>query len=206
MLINLPANFIFPDNFYVACSGGVDSMALLSFALRGKKNFKVAHFNHGTPSADLYENFVKDFCQQNNLELMIGRCSAQMDSQQTPELYWATERHKFFSSLDAPVFLAHHLNDVAETWLMSCLNGKPHLMAWETRNCIRPFLMVPKQNLVIWCTQFNIPWVEDLTNFENGCRRNLVRSNLLPGALEINPGLFTVLKKMLINRGDNGKR
>ena len=37
-----------PDKIYVACSGGVDSMAALSFLNNKKRDVAVAHFDHGT--------------------------------------------------------------------------------------------------------------------------------------------------------------
>lgn len=202
MVIELPPNFTFPERFYVACSGGVDSMALLSFVSRSKKKFSVVHFNHGTPNANRYQSYVQRFCQKNGIPLLVAGCQPYINSDISPELYWAEQRHNFFSSLDAPVLLAHHLNDAVETWLMSCLNGKPHIMHWRTRNCMRPLLLTPKCNLRRWCEKNNIPWIEDPTNQENGCQRNLIRNELMPKALEINPGLLTVIKKMLLETND----
>ena len=37
-----------PKKVTVACSGGPDSMAVLDFLVKGKKDITVAHFNHGT--------------------------------------------------------------------------------------------------------------------------------------------------------------
>ena len=196
MLIELPANFSFPEHFYVACSGGVDSMALLSFVSRSRKKFTVIHFNHGTPEANRYQGFVQRYCQKHSIPLLLSRCAAYSDTRMSAELYWAEQRHNYFSSLNAPVMLAHHLNDASETWLMSCLNGKPHVMSWATRNCIRPLLLTPKDNLIAWCITHQVPWVEDLSNQENGCQRNLIRNELMPKALKVNPGLLTVVKKM----------
>lgn len=199
MLIQLPPKFKFPDKFYIACSGGVDSMALVSFLLQSKKEFSVLHFNHGTPMADLYEEFVREFCAKNNLNISVRKCELNTDTTKSIELFWAEERHKFFNSFDTPVLLAHHLNDAVETWLMSCLNGKPHVMSMHTRNCIRPLLLTPKANLITWCRTKGIYWMEDSTNSEDICQRNLIRNKLLPEALKVNPGLLTVVAKMILN-------
>lgn len=197
MLIQLASHVKFPERFYVACSGGVDSMALVSFLMKGRKKFSVVHFNHSTPNANAYQNHVQRFCQKNSLPILVNKCEQYSDFSKSAELYWAEQRHKFFDSLDAPVLLAHHLNDAVETWLMSCLNGKPHVMSWSTRNCIRPLLLTPKYNLQQWCMKNSIPWIEDATNQENDCQRNLIRNELVPTALEVNPGLLTIVKKML---------
>lgn len=198
MLIELPPHFTFPEQFYVACSGGVDSMALVSFVNKSHKRFTVVHFNHGTPEANQYQAHVQRYCQKHSIPIILAGCESYADRSISAELYWAEQRHNYFSSLDAPVLLAHHLNDAVETWLMSCLNGRPHVMSWTTRNCIRPFLLTPKSHLIKWCNVNVIPWVEDLTNQENSCQRNLIRNELMPRALEVNPGLLTVVKKMLL--------
>lgn len=198
MLIELPPNYSFPEYFYVACSGGVDSMALLSFVGRSKKRFSVVHFNHGTPDANRYQNHVQRYCQKHSIPLLISHCEAYSNKSVSKELYWAEQRHKFFSSLEAPVMLAHHLNDAAETWLMSCLNGKPHVMSWATRNCVRPLLLTTKDSLRLWCEKNQVSWVEDMTNHEDICQRNLIRNHLMPRALDVNPGLLTIIKKMLL--------
>ena len=61
-----------PEKVYVACSGGPDSMAILDFLIRGKRDVTVAHFNHDTPFGRFAENFVKGYCKDNSIELVIG--------------------------------------------------------------------------------------------------------------------------------------
>lgn len=197
MRINLPQNIKFPEKFYIACSGGVDSMAIVSFLNNSHKNFDIVHFNHGTENAHSYEAFVRNYGAAISRNVIVSSCEPYIKSPDSKELYWARKRHEFFNSFDAPVITAHHLNDVVETWLMSCLNGKPHLMPWKTRNCLRPFLLTKKEGFISWCKRFNVPWIEDMTNADNDCYRNNIRNNLLPNAVNINSGLFTNVSKLL---------
>ena len=54
-----------PEKIYVACSGGPDSMAVLDFLVKGKRDVTVAHFNHDTPFGRFAEKFVKQFLKGN---------------------------------------------------------------------------------------------------------------------------------------------
>ena len=47
-----------PVKVALACSGGRDSMSALDFLLRGKREVKLVHFNHGTPGSLEAEAFV----------------------------------------------------------------------------------------------------------------------------------------------------
>ena len=59
--------------FGVACSGGVDSMAVLDFLIQGNYNPEVIYFNHNTDHGRDAERFVTNYCNENNLTLHIGR-------------------------------------------------------------------------------------------------------------------------------------
>lgn len=56
------------DKIIIACSGGPDSMCLLSLAMKVTKNIIVSTVNHNVRENSLIEyNYVKEFCQKNNL-------------------------------------------------------------------------------------------------------------------------------------------
>jgi tRNA(Ile)-lysidine synthase TilS/MesJ len=64
-----------PRKIWLACSGGVDSMAALDF-LRRNHEVQVIHFDHKTAHAALAREFVKEQCAKYNLPLMIGEPEA----------------------------------------------------------------------------------------------------------------------------------
>ena len=58
-----------PAKVYVACSGGPDSMAVLDFLVRGKREVTVAHFNHDTPFGRFAEKFLRTIVR--NIALIL---------------------------------------------------------------------------------------------------------------------------------------
>ena len=52
-----------PNKVAIALSGGIDSMVCLDFLLKGNKDILALHFNHGTESSNLYEEFVRLKCK-----------------------------------------------------------------------------------------------------------------------------------------------
>ena len=137
-----------PRRVTIACSGGVDSMVALHFLLQGKRKVDVAFFNHDTIHSREAELFVKKFCAQNNLLLTVGRVSG-TKGRKSLEEFWRDERYNFLSSMRSDYMLvAHHLDDVMETWLMSSFHGNPKLIPYKRGSSIyRPLLLTPKKNI-----------------------------------------------------------
>lgn len=187
-----------PDTIYVACSGGSDSMAALSFLRNSRRNVKVAHFDHGTIHADDARKFVVDYCRKNKIEYTLGTVNRKRLSDESREEYWRNERYRFFEELDAPVVTAHHLDDVAEWWLFTSLHGDPKLTPHKNGSVIRPFLVTHKRDLLAWAKSRNVPFVEDPTNKNLAYMRNLIRHRIMPQCVKVNPGLSKVLKKKLL--------
>ena len=55
-----------PRKIYVACSGGVDSMAVVDF-LNRKHDVFVLHFNHGTEHGNKAMQFVEKYCKEKDI-------------------------------------------------------------------------------------------------------------------------------------------
>ena len=190
-LINIPRE----EHFYIACSGGVDSMAIADFYKRGNKSFTLAYFHHATEQADKMEAFVRDWATKNNIPLVVGRLTNEKPKGASPEDFWRQERYAFFKTLAGRIVTCHHMNDVAETWIFSALHGKPKIIAVENGQVIRPFLLNSKQDLIDWAVRHDVRWVEDASNKDTNYPRNRIRNNIMSEALMINPGLFKVLRK-----------
>ena len=112
-----------PNNVTLACSGGPDSMAILAFLLRGRKNVKLVYFNHGTKHADSAQAFVEQVAHERNLSLEIGNIKRDRLPSESVEEYWRNQRYNFFNQFSGPLITGHHLDDVAEWWIFSSLNG-----------------------------------------------------------------------------------
>ena len=183
--------------FGIACSGGVDSMAILDFLVKGRYNTHVLYFNHNTEHGHEAEKFITEYCNQKELKLTIGRTELKPTSNK--EKIWSDLRYQFFSQFDFPIITCHHLDDCVETYLFSCLRGFQSVIPYSKANVIRPFLLNEKSEFEKWCKQKSVPFIEDKSNDCLDYSRNRIRHQIIPEALLVNPGLKTVVKKM-INR------
>lgn len=189
-----------PRNIHVAVSGGVDSMALLTFLMRNHVVTPV-FFDHGTPDSVKARTFLRKFCSQEQLPLVIG----DIESKQIPkgiskEEHWRNERYSFFKKLNERIVTAHTLDDCVETWIWGCLHGTPKLIPYQRDNIFRPLLLTEKKELIEWCKRKEVPWIEDESNKDTKYSRNFIRHEILPKAYEVNPGLNKVIKKKLEER------
>jgi tRNA(Ile)-lysidine synthase len=186
-----------PNTVAVACSGGVDSMAILSFLKNGKKDVSCLYFNHGTRHSINTEQFVVAYCKENNIPCIVGHIKNEKHKSESLEEYWRNERYKFFNSIDLPIITCHHVDDVVETWLFTCMNGNPFLIPYKNKNIIRPFLITEKQDFINWCNRKNVPWRDDHSNIDVKYARNRIRHNIVPQVKMINPGINKVIIKKL---------
>lgn len=200
---NLPIN----KKFILACSGGVDSMAILDFYRRGGKNFEVAYFDHNTNNGKNAIPIIHQYCLKYNLNLHIGKLEANKPVHLSPEEFWRYERYKWLSTFDLPVITAHHLNDVAETFLFNTIHNNSHLLMYPyiqlnmeeyLVSIYRPFILTTKQDLIKWCSDHNIQWYEDTSNKNLNFPRNKIRHIILPEILKLNPGFLKSIKKKMI--------
>ena len=193
-----------PKECYVACSGGIDSMAALSFILNNPTNkVEVLFFNHNTPTSNKAEAFLRHFCKKTGLTLHVGLLDVEEPPGCSKEDFWRQQRYKFFGKfLDKPIITGHHLDDVVEFYVFSSLNGCAKITPYRRGNVIRPFLLTKKEDLTNWCKSKKVPWVEDETNKDNNFARKRIRNVILPEAKKINPGIQKVIAKKIKKKYD----
>ena len=188
-----------PHRVTVACSGGLDSMAVVNFLLEGKRKVTIAYFNHDTLHSREAENFIKQYCGKKEINLIVGRVRGDRGKRSLEE-FWREERYEFLNSLGGNfVITAHHLDDVVETWLMSSIHGKPKMIPHRRGAKIyRPFLLTSRKSIVDYANSRDLKWVEDPSNESLIYMRNLVRHKIVPEALKVNPGLRKTIRKKII--------
>jgi len=186
-----------PHKIHLACSGGVDSMAVLDFLRRGKKEVIVCYFNHGTPHSKYVWDHLKDFCYKEGIKTLYGEVKRDKLKGESLEEYWRNIRYDFFNSIDGDIITCHHLDDVIETYLFSTIHGKSKLISYRNQNVIRPFLGTKKSDFVKWCQDKKVPFWDDKSNLDVDFARNRIRHNIIPEVLKINPGIHKVVKKLL---------
>lgn len=188
-----------PSNVVVACSAGVDSMAIVHFLLQGRRKVRLAYFNHDTAHSQRAQEFVESYANNKKLDLFIGKMRGQKGKRSMEE-FWRDERYAFFNRINTDFLITcHHLDDAVETWVMSAMHGKCKLIPHRRGdNIYRPFLMTPKKTLKEYAERKSVKWVEDPTNTRTEYIRNHIRHNLMPGILKVNPGIRTVIRKKII--------
>lgn len=174
-------------------------MVLLDF-LSKKHEVDVAFFDHGTSASAIAKEFLIDTCYKRELKLTIGVIDkANTNPKLSPEEHWRIERYKFLSQFPM-VATAHHLDDVAETWIWSSLHGTSSLIPYRRVNVIRPLLLTQKSELVQWAENKGVKYVDDASNSDVKYTRNYIRHELMKHALVVNPGLHTMIRKKLKER------
>lgn len=181
-----------PNQIYLACSGGVDSIGAYTFLSRNnKRNIIPVFFDHGTETSKK----ALDFLQEQGYNPVVGKIEKIKVKGESWEEYWRNERYRFFKKLDKDIIVCHHLDDVIESWIFSSIHGNGKIIPLKHKNIIRPFLITEKEKLKNICIKENKAWIEDETNLDINYMRNRIRHILMPEILKINPGIRKVIKK-----------
>lgn len=208
-LIEDTALFKSNDRLLVACSGGVDSMALLYFLLEYKQKLAfelaVAHVDHMLRGEDSAGDraFVEAFCKQHRIPcfsaaIPIGDIvEAGGGNLQT---VCRNERYRFFEkTMQSENFTylvtAHHADDQLETMLMnltkfpasSGLQGIQIKRPFANGFVIRPFLSVTKEEISSYLLSKKGTFREDSSNAKDSYMRNRFRHHVLPFLKAENP-------------------
>jgi tRNA(Ile)-lysidine synthase len=192
----------------VGCSGGVDSMAVVDF-LRRNHDCTLIFFDHGTETSAEAKEFLQDFTSDQNrrywskpvatqLTLEIGNITRTKTKSESWEEYWRNERYSYFHSFENKVITCHHLDDCVETWIWSSLHGEGKIIPYQNKNVIRPFRVNRKAEFVNWCRKNSVPWIEDTSNEDTSFMRNFIRKELIDKCLVVNPGLYKVIRKKVL--------
>lgn len=189
----------------VACSGGSDSMSLLHFLVSNKEKLDIEivaiHVDHGTRDNDARDAyFVADYCNEHRIRFQKFKVEANVLAKQKG---WSLEqacreaRYGVFESLRKKgivdkIALAHQQSDQAETVLLHILRGSglqgASAMQYVRDNFyVRPFLDTPKQEILSYLYENQIPYVEDETNTDTSISRNLLRQRILPELRQVWP-------------------
>jgi len=188
-----------PHRFNLALSGGPDSMSALDFFCRGHRDFKCIYFNHKTKhSVEAVQHVVKE-CKNRGVELIISDIDTTLiDKAKSLEAEWRKQRIAFFNSFNEDIITAHNLNDVVEWWMFTSLHGNPRLIPTRNKNILRPFLTTSKDDFLKWNKKNDVKTVLDPGNTNRDFMRTIIRHDMMPHVLKINPGIGKVLRKKIM--------
>ena len=193
------------DKIVIACSGGPDSMALLSLVcnLRNEKKFDIicAHVNHNKREESLSEALmVEEYCKKNNI--IFESTKFKNYDKGNFEAIARKKRYEFFEQVlkkyhTKKLFTAHHGDDLAETILMriargSTLKGYSGFTKFnnsEWYELYRPLIFVTKKALLDYVDKNNIPYAIDKSNSDEKYTRNRFRNLILPDLKREEPNI-----------------
>ena len=194
-----------PQTLYVACSGGVDSVATAAI-LSEWRTVTLLHFSHDDHAHKHELEIVSELAHSLGVKLLTQHQTTDL-LQGNREAQWRDARYAWFDSFNAPVATGHTLDDAVEWYLMTCLRGRGEFMPHKRNQVFRPFLLTEKSKLVDYCKLRNLKWWEDPGNHNpDFSLRSRVRQNLLPLALECEPGLKKMIKRRLIDKISQEKK
>jgi tRNA(Ile)-lysidine synthase len=206
-------NFPFLENepFFIAVSGGIDSMVLVHLCAQLQLNFEVLHCNfqlRGAESdADL--QFVASYCQQQAITIHTQAFDTAALAAQNKESIQVTARNLryqwFYEKMAATnckyLLTAHHLDDSLETVLINFsrgtgLDGLTGIPA-QNGNVIRPLLPFSRKEIEHFAEKNQIQWREDASNVSDKYLRNKIRHSIVPIFKEINEGFLDSFQNTL---------
>jgi len=175
----------------IACSGGVDSVALFVFLnrirLSEKLSLQVLHIHHGIGTNVEFRNqaraHVEKLCQEYKVSLVVKEIQSENRSPES-ETDLRKKRIQIYQEelkTQQADFLAlgHHLDDLLETRLMRLMRGTggQGLFAMDLlrKRVLRPFLSLTKRDLLEYLSELQVKYCEDPTNQSPFTIRNWLR-------------------------------
>jgi tRNA(Ile)-lysidine synthetase-like protein len=183
------------QKWILGISGGADSMALLDLAYQQGLLIEVVHVHyHQRLSADRDCAIVEAYCQQKNVP--FHRFDAPRFRKGNFQMRARNYRYQKFKAIvqrsgSLGVMLAHHMDDVIETYLFQQQRqSKVDYYGIKARTWIkhmrveRPLLSLHKTSLVEYCIEQGLNYGLDESNLSDQYERNRIRKHLLALSLD----------------------
>jgi tRNA(Ile)-lysidine synthase len=189
--------------YLVGLSGGRDSVALLHLLLEGGyKKLIACHLNHQLrgSSSDADAKFAKRFAAKCDVDLEMGLADVRALARQKKisiEAAAREARYNFFAEVakrrkTRTIFLAHHADDLVETFLINLVRGSGTSGLGAIREIskrkvddvsltiVRPLLAVWRDEIDDYARQHQLKFREDASNKDLAPLRNRIRRQIVP--------------------------
>ena len=206
---NLSRSFPPDMRYLIGVSGGRDSVALLDSLVRlGYERLIVCHLNHRLRgrSGDADARFVKGLVKRYNqgfgasIQFELGSANVRaLGKKQKMSIETAAReaRYAFFAKTARrrncrTIFVAHHADDLVETFLINLVRGAGSaglsaMREISTRRIddvdltiVRPFLRVWRKEIDDYISEHRLMFREDATNKNLTPLRNRIRHRIIP--------------------------
>lgn len=189
-MIQLETALIPKMPFFVAMSGGVDSLAGIDLLSRlNADRVSIYHYNHKTrPQNDEMEKVVRKYADDRGIPIQVD---SRKEGRPTTEAAMREDRMDAIRKLNAPIVLCHHLDDAVEGYILNMLKGCPEYcpipmvtpLERSFGYIVRPFLRTRKEDFEEY-VHFNALTrylcVDETNTDSTYSRRNLIRNEVLP--------------------------
>jgi tRNA(Ile)-lysidine synthase len=193
-----------PDARYlIGVSGGRDSVALLHWLINlGYNKLIVCHLNHQLRgrSSDADARFVKKLTVEYHLDLELAAADVRALAQKkkmSVETAAREARYSFFARAAKrrrchKIFLAHHADDLVETFLLNLIRGAGLTGLGGMRDVssrqihgvdltiLRPLLSIWRSDIDRYVRGCHLRFREDATNKNLAPTRNRIRNRIIP--------------------------
>lgn len=189
--------------YLVGVSGGRDSVALLhSLVELGYKKLIVCHLDHQLRgrSAKADAKFVEKLSANYNLDFECGSTNVRVLAAKKKisiEAAGRDTRYRFFAKIAKrrhvrEIFLAHHADDLVETFLINLFRGSGNtgltgMREIATRRIDKVDLTIVRPLLGLWRAEidkylqaYRLRFREDVSNLDLGPLRNRIRHRVIP--------------------------
>lgn len=161
-------------------------------------------------NAKLDEDYVKEYCKKNNIELFVKEIQIKeiaKEQKKGLEETGRNERYNFFEEVAKnknanKIAIAHNSNDNAETVIMNLLRGSgisglKGIEPKRSEKYIRPLIECTREEIEEYCKENNISPRIDESNFENIYTRNKIRNICIPYIKkEFNPNIINTINRL----------
>lgn len=206
----------------IAVSGGADSKALaLLFARYGRRLLRsppiLAHVDHGwRKEAQVEQAEVVAFARRLGLECeTVVLPKPEAGSGRSWEEQARALRYDWLEQVRQTrsaqwILTAHHQGDLAESVLWALCTGQAQRRGGGIRvsdpPLLRPFLGVPKSDLVAFLREEGEPWAEDASNTDPRFLRAQIRTQVLPALVAVFPQAAAHLAELGLRAQQKGGR
>lgn len=201
--------FLKESQFFIAVSGGIDSMVLVDLFRKLNYNFSILHCNFQLrgDESEAETQFLRDFCRTNQIHYILryfetekyaieNKLSTQLAAR---ELRYNWFQEKLNQNNFQYLLTAHHADDNLETFIINLSRGTglEGLTGIPEKNdyIIRPLLLFSRDEILAYAEENNLIWKEDSSNASDKYLRNKIRHQIVPILKELHPTFLENFQK-----------
>lgn len=193
------------DRLLIACSGGIDSVALVHLMMERARKWKwtigIVHVDHQLRGQQSYDDllFVKKLASRWGVPFYSERIDipSLVQTGGNVQEVCRIERYRYFKRVMEhepydTLVTAHHANDQLETMLIQLTRGQmmtgiKEVRPFGTGRLLRPLLHVEKEALHFYLQSIGETYREDPSNASTVYLRNALRQQVIPPLVDLRP-------------------